>query len=156
MKHVARAVLVLVFGFIASSAYAQADDKMMETHPAALKWADSGIPGFRPGMMLAVISGDPAKEGPYVIRLKFPAGYRFPGHWHPGAENLTVLSGNFRLGMGEKTDATKLKTYRAGDFLYIPANMAHFGGSRGVTVIQLHGNGPFGVTTTEEISGAKK
>jgi len=47
-----------------------------------------------------VISGDPSKTGAYTVRLMFPAGYRFPVHWHPGAENLTVVSGTFQLGMG--------------------------------------------------------
>jgi len=59
------------------------------------------------------------------------------------AENLTVLSGTFLLGMGEKTDDSKLVTYKPGAFLYIPGKMPHFGGAKGATVIQLHGEAPF-------------
>lgn len=102
------------------------------------------VPGFTPGMKIAVIHGDPnAESGMYVIRLQFPDGYTFPPHWHPMAENLTVLSGTFMLGMGDKADRSKLVTYRPGTFLYIPGKMAHFGGAKGATIIQLHGQAPF-------------
>jgi quercetin dioxygenase-like cupin family protein len=95
-------------------------------------------------MKIAVIHGDPnADSGMYVIRLQFPDGYMFPPHWHPMAENLTVLSGTFLLGMGEKTDNSKLVTYKPGAFLYVPGKMPHFGGAKGATVIQLHGQAPF-------------
>jgi len=102
------------------------------------------VPGFPAGMKIAVLSGDPnATTGSYVIRLQFPDGYNFPAHWHPMAENLTVLSGSFMLGMGNRTDNSKLVTYSPGAFMSIPPKMAHFGGAKGVTVIQLHGEAPF-------------
>ena len=113
----------------------------------ALTWSDFAPPGFDPGMKLAVLSGDPGVEGHYVLRLQFPAGYRFPVHWHPGVENLTVVSGTFLLGMGNTADPSALKTYGPGDFFYIPPRHAHWGGStaQGPSVIQLHGEGPFQV-----------
>ena len=102
------------------------------------------VPGFKTGMKIAVLSGDPnAETGQYVIRLQFPDGYAFPPHWHPMAENLTVLSGTFILGMGDKTDNAKLVTYTPGAFMSIPGKMPHFGGAKGATVIQLHGQAPF-------------
>ncbi len=114
---------------------------------AALSWSDFAPPGFDPGMKLAVLEGDPGVKGHYVVRLMFPAGYRFPVHWHPGIENLTVVSGPFQLAMGNTADWNALKTYGPGDFLYIPPKHAHFGGSAasGASVIQLHGEGPFQV-----------
>ncbi len=114
---------------------------------SGLTWSDFAPPGFDPGMKLAVLEGDPGVKGPYVVRLQFPAGYRFPVHWHPGIENLTVVSGPFQLGMGNTADWNALKTYAPGDFLYIPPRHAHFGGSAasGPSVIQLHGQGPFQV-----------
>lgn len=102
------------------------------------------VPGFQSGMKIAAIAGDPnAESGAYVIRLQFPDGYTFPPHWHPMAENVTVLSGTFVLGMGDKVDPSKLVTYSPGAFMSIPGKMAHFGGARGVTEIQLHGQAPF-------------
>jgi uncharacterized protein (TIGR02246 family) len=114
---------------------------------SGLSWSDFTPPGFDPGMKLTVLRGDPAKPGPYTVRLQFPAGYRFPVHWHPGIENLTVVSGTFQLGMGNTANWGALKNYGPGDYLYIPPRHAHFGGasSSGPSVIQLHGQGPFQV-----------
>jgi uncharacterized protein (TIGR02246 family) len=121
-------------------------DVMMVAN-SGLGWSDFTPPGFDPGMKLAVISGDPGKPGAYTVRLMFPAGYRFPVHWHPGAENLTVVSGTFQLGMGNTANWGALKNYAPGDYIYIPPRHAHFGGSpsTGPSVIQLHGQGPFQV-----------
>jgi quercetin dioxygenase-like cupin family protein len=111
----------------------------------ALAWSDFSPAGFDPGMKLAVLEGDPGAKGPYVLRLSFPAGYRFPVHWHPGIENMTVVSGPFQLAMGNTADWSALRTYSSGDFIYIPPRHAHFGGSAASapSVIQLHGIGPF-------------
>ena len=111
---------------------------------SGLAWSDFSSPGFDPGMKLAVLHGDPGKKGDYTLRLLFPAGYKFPVHWHPGPEHLTVVSGTFMLGMGNSADWNAVRTYAPGDFIYIPARHPHYGGAgRDVTVIQLHGEGPF-------------
>ena len=119
------------------------DTTMTVSDSTAIKWTDLVVEGFDPGLKLAVIHGDPSGTGDYTVRLQFPDGYRFPGHWHPNAEHLTVLSGSFILGMGTTVNAAGEKTYAPGDFLYIPAKQPHFGGVKGATVIQLHGIGPF-------------
>jgi quercetin dioxygenase-like cupin family protein len=117
----------------------------MAIMPAAkVAFQPLAIPGFDPGVKLAVISGNPnAESGDYVLRLSFPARYKFPAHFHPMAENLTVLSGELMVGMGTKPDQKKLTGYKAGSFLYIPGKMPHFGGARGPTIVQLHGRAPF-------------
>lgn len=113
--------------------------------PAAdVKYGPIEVPGFPTGLKIATIYGDPnAASGPYVIRLQFPAGYKFPAHWHPNAENLTVLSGEFLLGMGDKEDAAKIVSYKPGTFMYIPGKAPHFGGVKAATIVQLHGEAPF-------------
>lgn len=128
-----------------SASMATGDVKMLAN--SSLTWSDFAPPGFDPGIKLAVLEGDPGAIGHYVFRLQLPAGYRFPVHWHPSIENLTVVSGPFQLGMGNTADWNALKTYGPGDFLYIPPKHAHFGGSAasGPSVIQLHGEGPFQV-----------
>jgi len=119
-----------------------ADMQMLAS--SGLAWSDFSSPGFDPGMKLAVLHGDPGKKGDYTLRLLFPAGYKFPVHWHPGPEHLTVVSGTFMLGMGSSGDWSAVRTYAPGDFIYIPARHSHYGGAgREVTVIQLHGEGPF-------------
>lgn len=150
-------VLVSVFAFATLAAAAEqaaAPAAMSEMRAGALQWGPLDLPGFVPGMKVSVLSGDPFKEGPYTLRLQFPAGYAFPAHWHPNVENLTVISGTLELGMGDKTDAAKFQSYAPGDYLYIPPQMPHFGRADGETVIQLHGPGPFGVTVVEAMEGA--
>ena len=126
---------------------APAHDSLMLTAAAGLQWAPITPPGFDEGTEIAVVRGDPAKAGePYVLRLRFPAGYRFPAHWHPVAENLTVLEGEFLLAMGEKLDESQLgQVYRPGDFIYAEPKKPHYGGARVPTTIQLHGVGPFAI-----------
>jgi len=117
-------------------------DAPVSTTPFPMAGASSAEMGDL--QKLAVLHGDPGKKGDYVLRLQFPAGYKFPVHWHPGPEHLTVVSGTFMLGMGNSADWNTVRTYAPGDFIYIPARHPHFGGAgRDVTVIQLHGEGPF-------------
>jgi uncharacterized protein (TIGR02246 family) len=121
------------------------DASELQLVPAAgITWTDFSSPGFAPGVKIAVLHGNPAAKGDYTLRLRFPAEYKFPVHWHPGGEHVTVLWGTFMLGMGGTEDWTTVRTYSPGDFLYVPARHPHFGGAgRSVTVIQLHGEGPF-------------
>jgi quercetin dioxygenase-like cupin family protein len=107
-----------------------------------LKWGDPP-PVLRKGARMAVVSGDPGKAGPFVVRLKMPAGYKIAPHWHPADEHATVLSGSLALGMGEKFDAAALKTLPAGGYALLPAEMRHFAMARTAAIVQIHGTGPF-------------
>jgi quercetin dioxygenase-like cupin family protein len=93
--------------------------------------------------MFAVLEGDPAKPGPFLVRLKFPDGYRIAPHTHPKTERVTVLSGTFHLGMGERFDAKAGRAMPAGSYGHWPAGMKHYAWAEGETVIQLHGEGPW-------------
>ena len=122
---------------------------------SSVNWGDIQVPGFDPGLKIAVLSGNPDATGLYTLRLSFPDGYHFPPHWHPNAENLTVVSGTFRLAMGERADDSQLKSYSPGDYLYLPAKHPHFGAVQGPTVIQLHGEGPFKINLVQASSGSR-
>jgi quercetin dioxygenase-like cupin family protein len=102
-------------------------------------------PSIPAGAELAVLHGDPGKKGPYVMRLRLPDGYRLPPHWHSQQEHLTVLEGTFNLGMGDKIDEGSAKALSAGGFHYIAARQPHYAFSKGVTVLQVHGMGPFDI-----------
>src|SRR5262245_32027711 len=95
-----------------------------ETMPDEIVYKPLSLPGFDPGVKLAVLHGDLDGTGDYTLRLWFPAGYKLPAHWHPNAEHLTVLEGTFYVGMGDKFDAGKVHSYPVGSFLYIPAKMS--------------------------------
>jgi quercetin dioxygenase-like cupin family protein len=119
----------------------------------AITYEPIEVPGFDPGMEIAVLHGDPMGEaGDYTLRLKFPDGYRFPAHYHPRAEHVTVFSGTFLLAMGEVENYEAVKTYAPGSFLYIPAEDPHYGGATGETVIQLHGEAPFEIVLVDPVS----
>ena len=107
-----------------------------------IKWAD-GPASLPKGARIAVLEGDPAKEGPFVFRLKVPDGYRVPPHTHPKTERITVISGTFNIGMGETFDAKALRRMPAGTYGYWPAGMKHFVSATGETVLQFHGTGPW-------------
>jgi quercetin dioxygenase-like cupin family protein len=110
--------------------------------PESLKWADA--PASLPhGAKVAALEGDPAKEGPFVMRVKLPDGYRIPPHTHPKRERLTVISGTFFVGEGPTFDPKKGHPMPAGTFGTWPAGMQHFVWTEGETVIQLHGEGPW-------------
>ena len=131
---------------VASVTVAQSTDAMggmTAVSAQRITFADLAVPGFDPGMKIAVIDGNPDSSGAYTLRLSLPAGYRFPAHFHPNTENLTVISGTFLLAMGDRADESKLQAYAAGDYLHLPPIKPHFGGARDASVIQLHGQGPF-------------
>jgi len=110
--------------------------------PAAITWVD-GPPSLPPGSKIAVISGDPSKPAPFVIRARVPAGYKVMPHWHPGDENLTILSGAVALGMGEVWDESKMETVDAGGYAGLPAGMRHYFLAKSASTFQVHGMGPF-------------
>src|SRR6478672_3529353 len=111
--------------------------------PAELKWQD-GPPSLPKGAKIAVLEGDPSKTGPFVFRVKVPDGYRIPPHTHPKPERVTILAGTFHLGMGEKFDSTKGETLQAGTYGTWPAGMKHYVWTEGETIVQFHGEGPWG------------
>jgi hypothetical protein len=135
----------------APQALAQDQPPAMETMAAAdIAWENIEVPGFRPGMQIAVLHGDfTVPDEPYALRLMLPEGYRFPPHWHPRAENVTVLEGTFLLKMGREFDESKLEEYAPGDYMYIRPENPHFGGAKSRVVLQLHGTGPFEIRVVE-------
>jgi quercetin dioxygenase-like cupin family protein len=110
--------------------------------PSAIKWID-GPPSLPPGAKFAVLEGDPGKEGPFVMRVKVPDGYRIPPHVHPKPERVTVLAGTFHVGMGDRFDPSKGTAMPAGSYGTWPAGMKHYVWVTGETVVQLHGMGPW-------------
>lgn len=109
-----------------------------------LKWAD--VPSLPPGAKIAVIEGPMSEAVPFTVRLKFPANYQIPAHVHPAAERVTVLSGVFHMGIGDKLDAAKGMPLNAGDMMIMVPSSPHFAWTKEETVVQLHGTGPWGIT----------
>jgi quercetin dioxygenase-like cupin family protein len=99
------------------------------------------------GAQMSVLDGDPSKPGlPFVIRAKFPDGYKVPPHWHPSDEHVSVISGALMVGVGDKWDDAKMTTLNPGGYAKLPKMHHHFAGAKGETVIQIHAVGPFAIT----------
>lgn len=95
---------------------------------------------------MAVIQGPIDQATPFMIRVKFPADYKVPAHWHPTTEHVTVLSGTFHMGLGDKLDPSKTTALSTGSVSIMPAKTNHFAWTKEETVVQVHGIGPFAVT----------
>jgi quercetin dioxygenase-like cupin family protein len=110
----------------------------------AVKWG-AAPPSLPPGAQAAVLLGHPSKEGPFVLRLKFPAGFVVPPHRHSKDELVTVISGRFAITNGERLDRSALKALQQGSFVHIPAGTPHFAWAEVESVVQINGTGPFDV-----------
>jgi quercetin dioxygenase-like cupin family protein len=139
---------MLVTGVIAvaagSTAAAQTTDAHKVISPQEIKWgpAPNSLPA---GAEAAVLYGDPSKEGLFALRLRLPEGYHIAPHTHAKPEVVTVLSGTFRLGMGETADHTKAQALPAGSFIALAPGQAHYAFAGEDTVVQLTTNGPWGL-----------
>jgi hypothetical protein len=150
-----RTIVLAIFAFVmlgvpwaAADGPAARRDKDSERasihRPSALRWQD-GPPSLPAGAKIAILEGDPTKEGPFVFRLKLPDGYRVPPHTHPKAERVTVIAGALHIGMGEKFDTNKAEEMPAGTYGTWPAGMMHYVWTTGDSVLQFHGDGPWSI-----------
>jgi ChrR Cupin-like domain len=134
-----------------------ADDKdHVVVRPGAIKWGPAP-PSLPPGSQFGVLVGDPSKPGvPYVFRAKLPDGYKVPPHWHPSDENVTVLKGKLLVGKGEKFDPSATEELPAGSYMRMPKTMRHFAVTKGETILQLHGIGPFEINYVDPADDPRK
>ena len=110
--------------------------------PDTIPWG-AAPPVVRAGAQFAVLEGDPtASSGDYTIRLKMPDGFRISPHWHPLRENVSIISGTFKVGMGDEFDVTKMKAFPAGSFAFLDPDMHHYAMASGETIVQVHGKSP--------------
>jgi quercetin dioxygenase-like cupin family protein len=147
MKTIVGSVLVVLFAIVFDQARLSAEEMQQPGEirlypPTTIEWKP-GPAALPPGARMAVLEGDPTKEGPFAVRFRFPAGYHVPPHTHPKTERVTVISGTLLLATGEALDRNSAKELPAGSFGYWPAGMKHAAWSEGETVIQLHGVGPW-------------
>ncbi len=139
-----RVIVLALSMMIAAAPSVRAESPAIDlvTGPEAVKWSPAPA-NFPKGAMVAVLSGDPSKDGPYVVRIKMPGNYEIPAHHHPTTENVTVLSGTFYAGMGDKLDTGKGHAFAPGGFVSMPAGMNHYAWVTTETIVQVHGKGPF-------------
>jgi anti-sigma factor ChrR (cupin superfamily) len=122
--------------------------------PEDLQWAD--VPSLPPGAKIAVLEGKMNEAGPITARLKFPANYRVPPHFHPGVERVTVLSGTMNFGMGDKFDRDKTTALGPGSLLLMPPQMSHFVWTKEEAIAQINVIGPWTVTYVDPTDDPRK
>ena len=141
-------IIALSFLLPTSSLLAQSAPKDSHSEQAKfyssenIEWKN-GPPALPRGAKVAVLEGDPAKEGPFVMRLLVPDGYHIPAHTHPKTERVTVISGVLYLAMGDKLHRSAAQKLSTGTYGFWPAGMKHAAWADSETVIQVHGVGPW-------------
>jgi len=139
-----RLILISTVGLALLPLAAMAADDHVIAAPDTLKWGPAP-PAYPKGAEFAIITGNPGQEGPFVLRIKAPAGYLVPPHVHPADENVTVLSGAVNFGMGAKVDAAHETAVKPGGYFKAAKGMQHYALFPEATVIQVHGVGPTGI-----------
>ena len=146
MSRRSRIILALCLGTGTVAALAQdADRVVMYRGPDEIRWVPGGGAEW-PGEQMAVLAGDLHGPGGWTLRLKSPPGAEVAPHFHPMTENVTVLEGDFHLGIGDKLDKTKGTEFGPGGFFSAPAGVHLYGWTDGGTVIQVHSDKPIGRT----------
>lgn len=153
MRHHLLIGTVCTFLLIPVAAEAQdvrvVEDEGPEEHliytPEDVEWRP-GPGSFERGAEFAVLEGDPSQPGLFTMQIRMPDGFAIAPHWHPGVERVTVLSGAFHLGHGERADRGAAQRLPAGSHFSLPPEMRHFAFTEGETVIQLSSIGPWEIT----------
>lgn len=137
--------LLLASGLIFSNfTYARAEPDHIMLKPDDIQWAE-GPSSLPVGAKYAILFGDPKAPGPFSMRLKFPAHYQIPPHFHPQDENITVISGTFLMAVGNDTNSTATEL-PSGSFSRMKARVQHFAYTKTETIVQINGLGPWGIT----------
>jgi quercetin dioxygenase-like cupin family protein len=139
---------------VSPSVSAQGHPDHILVQPDELKWND--VPSVPPGVKVAVIQGPMNEAKPFTVRLKFPANYELPAHYHPAIEHVTVLSGTFNMGAGDKLDKKQTTALPTGSVLIMPPKMKHYAWTDKETIVQLTGTGPWGITYVDPKDDPRK
>lgn len=154
MKNMLFAVPLIFAGTVSAPVALAGTGGVLIVTPSDLQWGDTNA--LPAGAKVAVIEGKMDKKGPITARLKLPADYKLPAHWHPGVERVTVLSGTFNYGMGDKLDPQMTKALGPGSVVVMQPKMNHFVWTKEETVIQLNVMGPWGITYVNPADDPRK
>jgi quercetin dioxygenase-like cupin family protein len=143
-------LLILSLSVLGNGLVAQGNPTAEPAHavmvlPDQVNWSPAP-PSLPAGTKVAVLEGDPKEKSAFTMRISLPDDYRIPPHFHPAVERVTVIEGNFQLGMGDKFDEAALKSMKAGAFIAMQPGTRHFARAKGNTVVQVNAIGPWKLT----------
>jgi len=132
----------------------QGADETTFVHASQLTWdllpsekGATGLGAMPKGLLRALLLGDPDRPGLCIFRMKYPANFRVPPHYHWMAEHTTVLDGEVYVGMGDAFDEAKMTRYGAGDFFTVGVGVAHYVLTKDSSpTFELHVMGPWQMT----------
>ena len=117
--------------------------------PADIKWRD---PADKGGTNQAVLLGDPAKPGLYIVINKFRPGNFSRPHFHPNDRHITVLKGTWWIATGNTWDKDKMVAMPAGSHVTHYGGKVHWDGAKDEEAwVLIVGEGP-GTSTPVEIA----
>jgi hypothetical protein len=142
----AAGLILMLTGFGSGNAAAQLDPKAIAIQlPADIKWVRNG------GAETAVLVGDPAKPGIYVVLQKWLPHNNSRPHFHANDRFITVISGTWWVNTGAKYDPDGMKPVPAGSFVKHFANQVHYDGAKDAEcILQIVGIGPATSTPAEQ------
>jgi quercetin dioxygenase-like cupin family protein len=156
MAHVTMiaAIVAAFLTLMPAAGAAQAHGDHLMVVPSDLKWGD--VPSLPPGAKIAVIEGPMNEAKPFTMRLRLPANYQIPAHYHGAIEHVTVISGTFNMGTGDKLDTKATRALGPGSMAIMQPGTRHFAWTEGETVVQVHGVGPWTVTYVNPADDPRK
>jgi quercetin dioxygenase-like cupin family protein len=105
--------------------------------------------GLMKGAQVAVLAGNPAKAGLFIVRFKLSAGTVFGPHYHTQIEDVTVVSGTLWVGLGDKVNKAEMTALPAGSFVQVPAMLHHYAVAKTPTIIDITAIGPLSMTAVK-------
>jgi len=141
--------------FVLAPALAQQQSQHVMANSSDIKWT-AGPSSIPKGAQVALLYGDPAKDGVFVLRLKFPANYKIPPHTHSTDEIVTVVSGEVNFGMGATFEPAKTKALAAGGIIAMPPGTQHFVQSAQESVVQVSSRGPWTIAYVNPADDPRK
>lgn len=125
------------------SAFTKVEGQLL-VRAKSIQWS-AAPPGMPPGAKAALLNGNPNATGRYVLRMQLPANYKLPIHSHSNAMDVTVVSGTLFVANTQTLDKKKAFAIKPGDFYHLPALAPQFAFTKGETVIEIHGDGPYDI-----------
>lgn len=104
--------------------------------------AGTGTSGMA-GIRTVLLSGDPAKPGPYTLEIRVPAHTNIAPHTHHDDRVATVVSGTWYFCYGADASTATIRALGAGGFYTEPGKVPHFAATRDEpAVVRITGTGP--------------
>lgn len=111
---------LIAASFLATPAFAASGDKIVNIHPDAAITSKQGLPQF-----VGVSGKNSGAKGISMNKVIIPPGGSAKAHSHSDFEStIYVLKGRVQTFYGD--DLKQSVISEAGDFIYIPPNVAHY------------------------------